>query len=307
MLRLSRIAAFTTSPRVGRCFRPPRPLALLPERNEHFRGASQRHLSTLALLECSSCRRGVSTGFGRHSAIDPATVKEPPTSGSSKASAHSFADDADSNPKGTPLSEHFATGGTTGDGGATGAADTNYDPWAILSLKPGASTNEVRMRYHDLVKECHPEYATNGTGDLHRFNEIDKAYQLITRAPALDKRYRNLITESQYVYYKLLPQWMAKNVDEMPRYWSWLRWKFSSRQFFAGVALFCFLTARFGSEHPKMTTLVFVTFLVDCLIHTMAAPVVFILLFYKAIVANPSYDLAWFHSPKGMLRRSLGY
>ncbi len=186
------------------------------------------------------------------------------------------------------------------------AEQPGYDPWQVLGLKPGASQHDIRVRYHDLTKQYHPEYNADG-GDLTKFNEVDKAYQLITRSPTLDKRYRNLVSDTQYVYYKYLPQWISKNLDEMPRYWSWARWRLPPRSFWGFLAVFCFCLGRFAPYYPKLTLLVLVAFAFDCVLHTMSAPIVFVLLFYKAIVANPGYTLAWFHSPKGMLRRALDY
>eukprot|EP00331_Platyophrya_macrostoma_P017705 CAMPEP_0176467046 /NCGR_PEP_ID=MMETSP0127-20121128/38241_1 /TAXON_ID=938130 /ORGANISM="Platyophrya macrostoma, Strain WH" /LENGTH=180 /DNA_ID=CAMNT_0017860303 /DNA_START=16 /DNA_END=555 /DNA_ORIENTATION=+ len=102
----------------------------------------------------------------------------------------------------------------------TSSPSAGYNPWEVLGLKPGATAHDIRLRYHELLKTCHPDIDPKG-GNIGVLNQINKAYELISQSPTLDKRYRGLVTDTQYFYYKFLPEWMAKNVDEMPRYWSW--------------------------------------------------------------------------------------
>ncbi|KPA76135.1 putative mitochondrial chaperone protein DNAj [Leptomonas pyrrhocoris] len=182
-----------------------------------------------------------------------------------------------------------------------------YNPWEVLGLKPGASTQTIRVRYHELMKEVHPDMATDGVGDIPRLNQINKAYELITKSPTLDRRYRNLVSDTQYFYYKFLPEWMARNVDEMPRYWSWVKWRTPG-----GFHVFLLLVAfyvlgRFYAAFPMLTTVFLLTVVLDILLHTMLAPASLCMLFLYSILAYRSYDMAWLTSPKGFLRRELGY
>ncbi|KAG5508177.1 hypothetical protein JKF63_05432 [Porcisia hertigi] len=184
---------------------------------------------------------------------------------------------------------------------------SGYNPWEVLGLKPGASAQTIRLRYHELMKQVHPDMAADGTGDIPRLNQINKAYELITKSPTLDRRYRNLVSDTQYFYYKFLPEWMARNVDEMPRYWSWAKWRIPSG--FHIVLLLCgfYALGRFYAAFPLLTTIFFLTVALDVLLHTMLAPAALCMLFLYSIMAYRSYDMAWLTSPKGFLRRELGY
>lgn len=182
-----------------------------------------------------------------------------------------------------------------------------YNPWDVLGLKAGATNQTIRLRYHELMKEVHPDLAADGVGDIPRLNQINKAYELITKSPTLDKRYRNLVSDTQYFYYRFLPEWMARNVDEMPRYWSWVKWRTPTgfQVFLLCCAFYVF--GRFLKEFPRLTLLFVGSMLADILLHTMLAPAVLSMLFLYSIMAYRSYDMAWLTSPKGFLRRELGY
>ncbi|EPY20758.1 chaperone protein DNAJ [Strigomonas culicis] len=182
-----------------------------------------------------------------------------------------------------------------------------YNPWQVLGLQPGASTQTIRTRYHELMREVHPDLATDGTGDIPRLNQINKAYELITKSPTLDRQYRKLVSDKQYVYYKLLPEWMARNVDEMPRYYSWMRWRTPSGFQIFLLAVGCYALGRFYVAMPKLTTVFISSVVIDILFHTMIAPASLSMLFLYSIMSYHSYDMAWLTSPKGFLRRELGY
>lgn len=191
-------------------------------------------------------------------------------------------------------------------GGGSHEAQRGYNPWDVLGLKPGVTAHDVRLRYHELLKTCHPDLDASG-GDIGKLNQINKAYEIITKSPTLDKRYRNLVSDTQYVYYKFLPEWMAKNVDEMPRYWSWVKWRTPTAFL---VVLWCcgfFILGRFYVAFPFFTTVFAASIVIDILLHTMIAPATFSMLFLNAMLTSQSYDMAWLTSPKGFLTRELGY
>lgn len=183
-----------------------------------------------------------------------------------------------------------------------------YNPWEVLGLKAGASNQTIRLRYHELMKEVHPDMATNGTGgDIPRLNQINKAYELITKSPTLDKRYRNLVSDTQHFYYRFLPEWMARNVDEMPRYWSWTKWRTPTGFQIFLVCFAFYACGRLFAAFPKLTTVFVASVAFDILFHTMIAPATLSFLFLYSIMAYRSYDMAWLTSPRGFLRRELGY
>ena len=196
--------------------------------------------------------------------------------------------------------------------GSQQASETDsqhYDPWAVLGLKPGASTNDIRLRYHELMREFHPSLAkTANGGDPIRLAQINKAYDLITKSPTLDRRFRNLVSESQYHYYKVLPDWMARNVDEMPRYWSWFKWRLKgSAQTAMILGTLCFFIGTCFKNWPVLTTVLFVSFGLDILLHTTAAPGVLGMLFIKMCATTRAHDLSWVMSMKATLQRDLTY
>lgn len=186
-------------------------------------------------------------------------------------------------------------------------AAAGYNPWEVLGLKPGVTSHDIRLRYHDLLKSCHPDMAPEGQSDLGKLNQINKAYEIITKSPTLDKRYRNLITDTQYFYYKFLPEWMAKNVDEMPRYWSWIKWRSPGPLVVIIWLSGAYVVGRMYAAFPFFTTVAVLSICVDILLHTMIAPATFSMLFMNAMLTSQTYDMAWLTSPKGFLRRELGY
>eukprot|EP00758_Cryptobia_borreli_P002508 Tbor_TRINITY_DN3080_c0_g1::TRINITY_DN3080_c0_g1_i2::g.17408::m.17408 len=184
----------------------------------------------------------------------------------------------------------------------------HYNPWEVLGLSPGASPHLVRLKYHDLLQECHPEYVKHGKSpDIIRLNQINKAYEIITRSPTLDKKYRNLISDSQKIYYRILPEWMAKNVDEMPRYVSWVRWRAPTPLQVFLLLFGCYATGRLYVDFPVFTTVFLSCLIMDFLFHTMSAPFALSLLFLNALLTRKTYSMAWLLSPRELLQGPLSY
>ncbi|KAF8290121.1 putative chaperone protein DnaJ [Trypanosoma cruzi] len=196
-----------------------------------------------------------------------------------------------------------------GDGGEepAAAATAGYNPWEVLGVKPGVPSQTLRLRYHELMREVHPELDPKGVGNIPRLNQINKAYEIITKSPTLDRRYRNLVSDTQYFYYKFLPEWMARNVDEMPRYWSWVKWRTPGAFQVFLWCCGCYMIGRFYAAFPLLTTVFLMSVAFDILFHTMTAPATCSMLFLYAIMTSQSHDMAWLTSPKSFLRRELGY
>ena len=186
----------------------------------------------------------------------------------------------------------------------------SYDPWGVMGLKEGASHHDVRMRYNELIKEYHPDYVPKGKlGDVEKLREVEQAYTYIIASPSIDKRYRNLVSGGQRKYYSFLPGWMARNVDEMPRYYSWVKHKVAqSSHLIFFVVLAAGVTIKLCRLNPEFFFIIAVAFIVDTLFHTMLVLWTLFLLFNKSVFTNNSiehYNTAWLQSPKKMLGRGL--
>lgn len=60
----------------------------------------------------------------------------------------------------------------------------NKDPYEVLGLKPGASQDEIKRAYRELVKKYHPDrYHNNPLADLaeEKMIEINQAYDELTK------------------------------------------------------------------------------------------------------------------------------
>lgn len=57
------------------------------------------------------------------------------------------------------------------------------DPYEVLGVKPGASQDEIKRAYKELVKKYHPDqYANNPLSDLasEKLKEVNEAYEMLT-------------------------------------------------------------------------------------------------------------------------------
>ena len=70
---------------------------------------------------------------------------------------------------------------TAGNGGPE-----HPDPYAVLEIDPGASTEEIKAAYRSLVAQYHPDKVQHLGKDLQelaeaRFKEIQRAYDFLVR------------------------------------------------------------------------------------------------------------------------------
>lgn len=58
------------------------------------------------------------------------------------------------------------------------------NPYEVLGLKPGASQEEIKKAYRNLIKQYHPDqYGDNPLKDLaeEKMREINTAYDMLTK------------------------------------------------------------------------------------------------------------------------------
>jgi hypothetical protein len=191
--------------------------------------------------------------------------------------------------------------------GAHVGAEGTYDPWQVLGLQRGASAHDIRVRYHDLMKQYHPHFADPESADVDKWTEVDRAHGLITQAPKVDTRFSNHMTDGQRAYYAFLPEWMARNVDDKPRYWSWFRHRVPPLPFWCMVGFGFFIAGRLASMYPAAVPLFGITAFLDLLFGTTTMPIMVLYIMAKAFAADRTYTLAWLMSPKGFMQRDLYY
>ncbi|MBO6241821.1 MAG: J domain-containing protein [Butyrivibrio sp.] len=69
------------------------------------------------------------------------------------------------------------------------------DPYKVLGVSPGASEEEIRKAHRSLAKKYHPDLNPGDAVAAEKMNEINAAYDLLTRPGA--ERYRSTYTQSQ--------------------------------------------------------------------------------------------------------------
>ena len=57
----------------------------------------------------------------------------------------------------------------------------NRDPYTVLGVRPGASDEELRTAYRQLVQLHHPDHNNGSPEAARRFEEVQEAYAAITR------------------------------------------------------------------------------------------------------------------------------
>jgi DnaJ-class molecular chaperone len=57
------------------------------------------------------------------------------------------------------------------------ARGTKRSPFQVLGVSESSSKQEIKQRYYELCKQSHPDAAG---GDTERFQEINRAYQIVS-------------------------------------------------------------------------------------------------------------------------------
>ncbi len=67
------------------------------------------------------------------------------------------------------------------------------DPYKVLEINPGASEEEIKKAHRRLAKKYHPDLNPGDTHAAEKMNEINAAYDILTRPGA--NRYRQTYTQ----------------------------------------------------------------------------------------------------------------
>ena len=99
------------------------------------------------------------------------------------------------------------------------------DPYKVLEISPGATEEEIKKAHRRLAKKYHPDLNPGDEVAAQRMNEINAAYDILTRPGA--ERYR-----STYAYSQAQAQSQSQSQDRNYRqeenpfenygtYWQW--------------------------------------------------------------------------------------
>ena len=103
------------------------------------------------------------------------------------------------------------------------------DPYKVLEISPGASEEEIKKAHRRLAKKYHPDLNPGDEVAAKRMNEINAAYDMLTRPGA--ERYRSTYAYSQ-AQAQSQSQERTYSQEENPfenygTYWQWSSADFS--------------------------------------------------------------------------------
>ncbi len=100
------------------------------------------------------------------------------------------------------------------------------DPYKVLEISPGASEEEIKKAHRRLAKKYHPDL---NPGDMHaaeKMNEINAAYDILTRPGA--NRYRQTYTQRSEETYSYKEE--ENPFERYGTYWQWGSGNFNNKQ-----------------------------------------------------------------------------
>ncbi|SFC48759.1 J domain-containing protein [Butyrivibrio sp. YAB3001] len=90
------------------------------------------------------------------------------------------------------------------------------DPYKVLGVNPGASEEEIKKAHRRLAKKYHPDLNPGDASAAERMNEINAAYDILTRPGA--ERYRQTYTYTEQPTYAQKEENPFENAGT---YWEW--------------------------------------------------------------------------------------
>ena len=91
------------------------------------------------------------------------------------------------------------------------------DPYKVLGVAPGATDEEIKKAHRTLAKKYHPDLNPGNSAAAEKMNEINAAYDILTKPGA--ERYRQA-----YNTYSEGPEYTYKEENPFENYGTYWRW-----------------------------------------------------------------------------------
>ena len=91
------------------------------------------------------------------------------------------------------------------------------DPYKVLGVNPGATEEEVKKAYRSLAKKYHPDLNPGNEYAAEKMNDINVAYDILTKPGA--ERYRQTYSQKQEQTYTYKEE--ESPFENYGTYWQW--------------------------------------------------------------------------------------
>ena len=91
------------------------------------------------------------------------------------------------------------------------------DPYKVLGVNPGATQEEIKRAYRSLAKKYHPDLNPGNEYAAEKMNDINAAYDILTKPGA--ERYRQTYSRKQEQTYNYKEE--ESPFENYGTYWQW--------------------------------------------------------------------------------------
>lgn len=92
------------------------------------------------------------------------------------------------------------------------------DPYKVLGISPGASEDEIKRAHRRLAKKYHPDTNPGNAAAAEKMNEINAAYDILTKPGA--ERYRQAYTYKEEPVHSYAES-QEPTFENYGTYWEW--------------------------------------------------------------------------------------
>ena len=92
------------------------------------------------------------------------------------------------------------------------------DPYKVLGISPGASEEEIKKAHRRLAKKYHPDINPGNAAAAEKMNEINAAYDILTKPGA--ERYRQAYTDKEEPVHSYAES-QESPFENYGTYWEW--------------------------------------------------------------------------------------